>query len=221
MRKIFATLKGNVLLRPACLSCFFIATSSIPVAAKQSIYALQPILVTDAPVILRVYNTRTHKTIWTRNASAGIDGYAWSHDHQSLAVIWGERKASGPETTLRFTLWHVGQKLRTFTHLPQPMGQYPPTSFLYTESLVEMVWSRDQRQILLRTASSLGAAGNGMGNLWCINTRTFKAKLIVAGEINQARWITPHKVLYKELSGYRQNKAGEQVPIWLYNEVKI
>lgn len=212
---------GGKVLVWTCLTLGLLGMGHVFAGAKLNTYTLSPVTTADEPITLRVYNRQTHKLIWTRKASAGIDCYAWSRDHRALAVSWGIRRKSGTRNLLRFTLWQAGQKPRTFRDLPRPMGRYTPMSDLYTESLVEMVWSPDKRHLLIRSAASLGTAGNGMGNLWCVDTQRFKADLLVAGGVGQAKWTSNHTVYYREDIGDRTNADGIKVPVWTHKQVNL
>ena len=94
-------------------------------------------------------------------------------------------------------------------------------SSLYTESLVEIVWSPDKRRFLIRAGTNLGQASIGAGNLWCVDAKTFRAKLLGDREVYKAAWISSYRVSYTECIGYRRNKSGISVPLWLHKKVNV
>lgn len=204
----------NRLIFSSCLLIAFALSGDVSVAAKPNSYALQPVLRGEEPVVLRVYNTQSHQVVWTRKAGGGLGCYAWSHDHRALAVEWGAQNPGEPQGHERFTIWRAGQKPRTFVHLPEPMGQYGELASLYTESLVKIVWSPNKRRFLILAGGNLGSASEGMGNLWCVNAKTFTAKLVVASEVTNPAWISSHRVSYTECFSFRQE-------LWVHKKVNL
>ncbi len=164
-----------------------------PAQARTARYVARLPEVGEAGAI-RGYDTHTHRTLWSlRNAM--VLSSAWSHDRHCFALVWLDDIHW--KNGRRLTIWYTGHMPRTYVGLPDPMEQYQDKNSTFnTDYIIDIVWSPDNRALLMRTTGSGGAYSTGFGILWYINIYRYRARLLVKRCVAGAEWVSPTKVAY-------------------------
>ena len=136
---------------------------------------------------LRLYNTKTRKTVWTRKFKANVGNVEWSKDKRAVAINVRNGK---------ILVWRLGYKTRFFD---------APSNEDY---VMGFHWSPDHRRLLIRC----GGSGDDMTpdcNLYCLDIQ--KRRLHFIHRASEEFWASNRKVLYKnKISGY-DFKTGQWI----------
>ena len=165
-----------------------------PVQAKTARYVVQ--LPEDGGSgVVRGYDTRTHHILWSLRNATVLSSACWRHDRRCFALVWYNQRSRKNETGRRFTIWYIGHKPHTHVGLPEPMEQYKDPPFA-ADYIVDMAWSPDDRNLLMRSVWLSGDVAQGWGILWHINAHRYRARLLVKHLVSGAEWISPTRISY-------------------------
>lgn len=136
---------------------------------------------------LRLVNSATGKTVWTRTA-VSVHGAYWSSDRRAVAIL-DDRSAVWPNRDwyYRLILWREGERVRTF-------DCFPPLAGADVNTWIR--WSPDKERFLLHESSVQGDADTGQGNQWCVHTAQMRSHLIRRGDATRAEWLDGSQVRY-------------------------
>lgn len=152
--------------------------------------------------VIRVYNRRTGKTVWTR-ATREIEAVQWSPDHRALAVVdsWPGTLAGDPSSSTRhwrLVAWRERQPVRIFQSLPA----VEDTEYL------ELIWSPDDQRWLLLMASGMGDADMRRFDLWCLRLRDGGLERVTESAVSRAEWVGAQRVRYWVTGAQLDPKTG-------------
>lgn len=124
---------------------------------------------------LRLYNSKTQKTVWTRQSRADDWIIEWSKDKRAVAIFlrWD----------YKILVWRLGYKTRFF--------EVPKRN----DYVMGFLWSPDKRQLLIRAGRS-GMDMTLMSNLYCLNIQKRRLYLVYGGASAEV-WASSREVLYK------------------------
>lgn len=179
-------LKSSTIIAIACLCCFWVNSS---LAKTNPPYALKTLSVgtytggTDKSKeydVLRLYNTKTHKTIWTRRLRHDSERrIAWSTDGLALAIYlrWD-----------KILIWRLGYRTR-FYDAPRD-----------EDYIMGFLWSPDRRRLLIHAGHS-GADMTPTSHLFCLKIRKRQIYSIAKGVArvgsSKAIWVDAQRVRYR------------------------
>lgn len=163
----------------AILSCSPICACSEPVYTLKTIQAGNR----TGYDIIRLYNRKTHRTIWTRKLKYVYSRHvAWSKDKRAVALELSRDK---------ILIWRSGYRTR---FLPAPRADY----------IMWLLWSPDKQRLLVGSGNS-GMNMTPTSRLFCLNIqkrRVYSSDKIVGSAV----WASSRKVRYTVLS-YNERTA--------------
>ncbi len=151
---------------------------------KAATYGVEERRLGPESTLFRVYNRRTHGTIWTRRTTdPGL--IRWSPDRAALAVV-DERVWQGDDR-YELLVWRNGERVRRIRFLP-PFRRF--------EIVRDLIWSPDNQRLMLLGPYSEGEADQGFNRLWCLRLQDERAQLLSNEAVTQARWTRATRVRY-------------------------
>jgi hypothetical protein len=152
--------------------------------------------------LIRVYNRRTGKTVWTRTTRE-IETVRWSPDHRALAVVdsWPGTVNGDPTTGIthwRLVAWREGQPVRVLRSLPDVEGA----------EYLELSWSPDNQRWLLLIARGMGNADMRWFELWCLRLRDGRMERMTENAVSRVQWVGPRRIRYWTTGSAYDPKTG-------------
>lgn len=165
----------------------------VAVAAQQT-YA-HKLTATDDRTDIRVYNSKTGRTIWTRSWPEDV-AVKWSADRRSIAIL---DRSSG------LTTWRDGGRVQRMRVRPAKNGPGEPPE--YREA---MDWSPDNQRLILIIPSSQGEMTMRLGRLVVIRPAKRTTQEIEVNSVLWAEWLDARRIRYQ-----KERYGGEQPEITL------
>ncbi len=158
--------------------------------ALQQTYAHR-LTTTDDRTIIRVFNSKTGRTIWTRSWPVDVAA-KWSGDRRSIAVF---------DRDYGLTTWSAEERVRKMRVRPAKDGGGEPPA--YQEA---MRWSPDNQRLILIIPNSQGEMTGSTGRLVVIRPAKRTTQELEESSVLWAEWVVARRIRYQKV----RYGAGEE-----------
>jgi hypothetical protein len=184
---LLMTKRTNRVARGLAVAAVLLGSGALIPAWAADTYAVQQHPLGPDRTLIRVYNSRTGKTIWTRQ-TRDPRLIRWSADRTALAVLDERLGEDGQEPDwYDLLVWRSGERVRTIRFLP-PFRRF--------ELVRALTWSPDKKRLLLLGPYSQGDADQGFNALWCVRLQDDRTQLVSDAVVTRADWIGTARVRY-------------------------
>jgi hypothetical protein len=159
-------------------------------SAAASAYAVQHRGLGDDHGVIRAFNPRTGRTLWTRAVRRFVN-ITWSADGQALAVVdsWPDRVDGDPRQPIdrwRLFAWRVGERVR--------MSALSPLEGAH--QVKEISWSPDNQRLLLLVSWGMGDSDAERFDLRCLRLRDGRMRQVTENAVEKAQWVGRKRIRY-------------------------